>query len=175
MKTDTDWIANISSGRLGITSRPRGGDWLEDEVRGWRASGVDTVVSLLTREEVAELNLENEESFCREQGIAFRSLPIPDRGVPLSRASMQELVTALKHDLDSGRAVAVHCRQGIGRSALVVASVMICSGEDPDRAFQAIESARGCPVPDTIEQRNWVKQFAMEETQAPRQAAAADG
>ena len=37
--------------------RPRGGDWLADEIRSLRACGVDVLVSLLTGEEVGELDL----------------------------------------------------------------------------------------------------------------------
>ena len=35
------------AGRLAIMARPRAGDWLEDEISGWRAQGVEIVVSLL--------------------------------------------------------------------------------------------------------------------------------
>jgi len=38
-------------GRLGIAARPRGGDWLIDELRSWRKAGVHVVVSLLTPDE----------------------------------------------------------------------------------------------------------------------------
>ena len=38
-------------GRLAIVPRPRGGDWLEDQVRGWRALGIGVVVSLLVSQE----------------------------------------------------------------------------------------------------------------------------
>lgn len=151
---------------------------MEDEVRGWRAAGVDIVVSLLMREEVMELNLEEEEALCRNEDVEFRSLPIPDRGLPPSRASVQKQVAALNDDFNSGKSIAVHCRQGIGRSSVIAALVMISSGVDPDQAFQRIESARGCPVPDTLEQRNWVIQFAAAEAQASQvtvtQAAATD-
>ena len=43
------WIDDFESGRLGIMPRPRGGDWLEDEIRSLKVSGVDAVVSLLER------------------------------------------------------------------------------------------------------------------------------
>ena len=47
-------------GRLAIVPRPRGGDWLDVEARGWRNLGFDCVVSLLERPEEAELQLEGE-------------------------------------------------------------------------------------------------------------------
>jgi hypothetical protein len=35
-------------GKVRIMARPRGGDWLIDEIKALRASGVDILVSLLT-------------------------------------------------------------------------------------------------------------------------------
>ena len=52
-----------------------------------------------------------------------------------------------------GRAVAVHCRAGIGRSSMIVASALIRNGLSPESAFRAIEESRGCNVPDTPEQK----------------------
>lgn len=33
------------AGKLALAPRPRGGDWLEDELACWRQEGVDEVVS----------------------------------------------------------------------------------------------------------------------------------
>ena len=63
-------------GRLAISSRPRGGDWLADEMKNWRSSGLDTIVSLLTPEEMKDLDLQDEEHYCQENGIQFLSFPI---------------------------------------------------------------------------------------------------
>ena len=51
MRTELFWIDGPWPGRLAIMPRPRGGDWLEEEIQSWRRSGVDLVVSLLTLEE----------------------------------------------------------------------------------------------------------------------------
>jgi protein-tyrosine phosphatase len=56
----------------------------------------------------------------------------------------------------------VHCRQGIGRSSLVAACVLVISGESPQSAFEHIERARGRSVPDTAEQKEWVTSFARD-------------
>ena len=45
----------------------------------WREAGLDVVTSSLTREEVAELELRDEEALAREQGLEFHAFPIPDR------------------------------------------------------------------------------------------------
>ncbi|MDZ5649400.1 protein-tyrosine phosphatase family protein [Nitrospirillum sp. BR 11828] len=148
------------TGRLAIMARPRAGDWLEDEIAGWRAEGVDEVISLLELAEVQELALMAEERLCQAQGIAFTTFPMPDRGVPDSRRRVAMLARRLSQDLASGRSVAVHCRAGIGRSSLLAASVLACAGLDVTAAFARIALARGVPVPDTDEQHAWVRSFA---------------
>jgi protein-tyrosine phosphatase len=140
--------------------RPRGEDWLEDEIQSWRRSGVDLVVSLLTCEEQAELKLPNEEAFCRANGIEYLSFPIEDRGVPSSAKAFSELANNLTEQLANGKNVAIHCRQGIGRAALVAISLLILSGLEPAAAIQRVGAARGCPVPETPEQRRWIVDFA---------------
>jgi len=161
-KAEVFWVSGPWPGRLGIVPRPRGGDWLADEIRSWRASGLDVVTSLLTPDEVAELELQEEETQSREEGLEFHAFPIPDRGVPPSREDLIKLVGKLEKALETGKNVAVHCRQGIGRSSLVIASVLVSAGEEPNEAFRRIEKARGTPVPDTLEQRDWVSQMATE-------------
>jgi protein tyrosine phosphatase (PTP) superfamily phosphohydrolase (DUF442 family) len=156
MRKDYYEIQGPWPGRLAISPRPRGDDWLEDEIRTWKKDGFDLVVSLLTRDEERELGIEKEGTLARQIGLEFKSLPIPDRGVPRSRAAIQTLVGSIREHLKSDRNVLVHCRQGIGRSALVAASVLADFGADPKSVWSVIETARGVPVPDTPEQKRWV-------------------
>ncbi|MFQ5873722.1 MAG: protein-tyrosine phosphatase family protein [Dehalococcoidia bacterium] len=149
-------------GQLAIVPRPRGGDWLEDEVRSWQRAGLNVIVSLLTGDEVANLNLAREAALCQAYGLQFFSFPIVDRGVPSSRRATWDLVRQLNEALTEGRRVAIHCRQGIGRSALIAACLLVFTGEDPETAFERVSAARGCSVPETSEQREWVIEFARE-------------
>lgn len=64
--------------------RPHGGDWLEDEIRSLRSQGVDVLVSLLTPDEMAALDLTDVAGTCHLLGIQFLSFPIDDRSVPVS-------------------------------------------------------------------------------------------
>ena len=41
------WIPEIAPWRVAILPRPRGGDWLEDEIRELKRAGVGVLVSLL--------------------------------------------------------------------------------------------------------------------------------
>ena len=149
-------------GSLSIVPRPRGGDWLEDEVRGWREAGLDVIVSLLTADEIDDLGLNQEASYCKTHEVQFLEFPIPDLGVPASREAALEFLGKLNSALGAGKSVGLHCRQGIGRSGLIATCLLVLSGLDPEIAFQGVSAARGCPVPETSEQRDWVIEFAQE-------------
>jgi protein-tyrosine phosphatase len=156
MAAQAYWIEGPERGRLAIVPRPRGGDWLEDEIADWREAGIDIVVSFLTPDEVAEFDLEAEKELSEAHGIRFISFPIPDRGVPASKVAAAALVQDLEKSLAAGEKLALHCRQSVGRSALIAAYLLVAEGEDPRRAFERISSARGVTVPDTAEQIQWV-------------------
>ncbi len=162
MKTELYWIDGSWPGKLAIVPRPRGGDWLEDEVQAWRQAGLDVMVSLLTREEGTDLDLAQEAELSQARGIQFIGFPIPDRSVPLSRRATLELLRELHQFLVKGKNVGLHCRQGIGRSAVIAACLLVFLGIEPEAAFQHISVARGCAIPETAEQREWVIVFARE-------------
>lgn len=162
MLTELFWIPTAFPGRLAMAPRPRGGDWLDDEIAGWERAGVTMIVSLLTPDEAAELDLEDEATTSAAHGISFRSLPVPDRDVPASRAEFRGLVEEIAHELQAGRRVAVHCRQGIGRAGLVAGGVLIASGIAPSAAVATLSTVRGRPVPETPAQRRWLDEFANE-------------
>ena len=93
MEPDLFWIPGSWPGRLAIAARPRGGDWLADEAKGWQRAGIDMVVSLLESGEAAQLDLLDERSAAEDSGIRFVSFPIPDRGVPASTLLSQEMTS----------------------------------------------------------------------------------
>jgi len=159
MRQQVYWINLPMVGRLAIMARPRAGEWLDDEISGWRAQGISIVISLLEQQEVGELGLQREADLCLEQGMEFLSFPIPDRGVPESLRDARALAHAVSTKIGEGKAVAVHCRAGIGRSSLIAACALVCSGFDPAAAFEVIGKARGVSVPDTERQRDWVTTF----------------
>src|SRR5215510_13579008 len=104
MRSDIHWIEVPAAGRLAIMARPRAGDWLEDEIAGWRAAGIDIVVSLLEPAEIEELGLHQEPGLCRDQGMEFLSFPIPDRGVPSSASEAAALARHLAAGIAAGKA-----------------------------------------------------------------------
>lgn len=45
MRAEIYTIGDLARGRLSIMARPRGGDWLADEMQSLRDAGVDALVS----------------------------------------------------------------------------------------------------------------------------------
>ncbi|HLG61432.1 MAG TPA: protein-tyrosine phosphatase family protein [Ktedonosporobacter sp.] len=152
-------VQGLSTGKVSIMARPRGGDWLPDEIKDLHTSGVDVLVSLLTDAEVSELDLVEEAACCREQGIQFISFAIVDLSIPSFSEETFQLLRRLKAYLSEGKHVTFHCRAGIGRSSLMAASLLVLTGLTADRAFDLLGQASGYSVPETAEQRAWVVAF----------------
>jgi len=153
------WI-DAGSCRLAILPRPRGWDWLPDDIAAARRDGVDLIVSALTEVENQELGLSEEAKCCKESTIEFLSFPIEDRSLPDSEGSLDAFIDSLDEKLKQGESIAIHCRAGIGRSSMLCACLLVRQGLSSESAFQKIQIARGCAVPDTAEQRKWAESFA---------------
>ena len=154
------WVTGHWPGKLALAARPRGGDWLPDELENWKQSGIQSVLSLLTSTEEQELGLSNEAKDARRIGLEFRSYPIEDRGVPRIEAELGKVLDVVDGTLRAGRNVLVHCRQGIGRTGLVAACLLVKNGMSPGAAVEAVSAARGLAVPETVEQREWIERYA---------------
>jgi protein-tyrosine phosphatase len=160
MWTKLYWFDGPWSGKLALASRPRGGDWLEEEMAAWRGADIDTVLSLLTPAEEQELDLQREAHDVKARGMKFVSLPIPDREVPNSESELSAALDRLDADLSAGKNVVIHCRQGVGRTGLVAACLLVAKGLTPDKAVKTLSVARGIAVPETVEQRRWIDHYA---------------
>jgi protein-tyrosine phosphatase len=160
MNTELYWIQAAGPGKLAVMPRPRGGDWLEEEIWSLRQAGVDILVSMLTPEEETMLELDAEGKLARAQGMEFIAHPIPDRDIPASPQQTWKLARSLADRFGEGKRIAVHCRMGIGRSPLLLACIMVSRGIPAADAWGAIGTARGCEVPDTFEQWAWLERTA---------------
>lgn len=136
MLVDIYWIDKIKSGKIGIMARPRGGYWLEDEIKSLKTSSVGVVVSLLESEEISELDIVDEENLCKLNELLFLSFPIKDRNIPPSIQKTFEFAQNLFNFLKEGKNVVIHCRQGIGRSSLIAACVLVLNGFSSEEVFE---------------------------------------
>jgi len=160
MRKELYWLDESWPGRLAVGTRPRGGEWLKDDVSSWKRAHIDGVLSLLTPDEEQDLDLREEAGEVRAQGMSFTSFPIPDRQTPKSESKLAEVLELATRDLSDGRNVLVHCRQGIGRSGLVAACLLVKKGTSPGAAVDLVSAARGVSVPETLEQRDWIDHHA---------------
>ena len=161
MPKELYWLDESWPGKLAIAPRPRGGEWLEDDIAGWKRAGVNAVLSLLTPGEEKDLGLRDEDGEVRKQGMEFTSFPIPDLQIPRSEAKWAEVLEKVTRSLSSGKNVLVHCRQGIGRSGLVAACLLVKKGMSPGAAVESVSAARGLSVPETPGQRDWIDHYAV--------------
>jgi len=154
------WIS-LDEIRLGIMPHPEGGEDLPAAVADLVHEGVTTVVSLLTEEETDVLGLSKEFLIMGQSGIDLISFPISDREVPPSLSELHGLCIDLKGRLWDGESVAIHCRYGIGRSALVAGCLMLFNGEEKEQIYSKIGRDRGMSVPDTDEQKEFLSKFSL--------------
>ena len=153
------WIEPEQSPRFAIVARPGPDDELAGDLAALKHGGIDVLVSFLTDEENTLLGLREERRLAEQVGLHFNSYPIPDTQVPSDVAGFRDLVGQLAEQVRAGQRVGAHCRGCIGRSTVLIASLMIALGSDAEDALRKIQRARGLMVPDTAEQREWILNF----------------
>jgi protein-tyrosine phosphatase len=158
MYTKIYWIHDFENGaKLGIMPRPRGDDWLEEEIIKLKKQHIGLWVSLLEQDEMNELGLRNQSALCSKHVLGYINFPIVDRSVPEKGAKIDSLIEQLYQKIQSGHSVVIHCRMGIGRSSIIAACILLKQGFKTEQIIQKITSARGLKVPDTDAQIQWLK------------------
>ena len=151
------WVESSVPGRVAVVSRPRS----VAHFARMKARGIDVLVSMMEPKEAEELGLGDEAGHCARAGIEFLSVPITDHGIPDSFETIERAVAALSSHLAAGRGVAAHCYAGLGRSPLMVASLLIHHGYSDADAIALVSEARGYDVPEMDDQHVWLSDFAM--------------
>lgn len=157
MGTKIHWIDQFPTGKVGIMAKPDGSNFLEDEIKNLSVQHIDTLVSLLEEKEIKELELEEEENYCRQFGINFINFPIRDFSVPEEISQFIILIDDINMRLKNGESIVIHCWMGIGRSSLLAAGILVRNGIEAEKAFELISAERNVKVPETAEQMEWVK------------------
>jgi protein-tyrosine phosphatase len=153
------WLGTRPKVTLAVVSCPRGDGKLKSDLYELKSSGIDTVVSLLEKDEADWMGLADEGPLAQDLGMNFISFPIPDANVPLDPLEFQSFVAALASRVIAGETIGVHCRGCIGRSIVLAGCTLIQLGFTADTALAALEAARGCAVPDTLEQERWILHY----------------
>ncbi len=158
MFTKIYWIHQFeNSAGIAIMARPRGEEWLEDEIDKFKKQNVGLLVSLLEQKEISELGLNKQKELCIKNNIAFINYPIVDRGIPKKGYELDKFISQLTEKVKEGISIVIHCRMGIGRSSIIAACILLQAGLKTDDIIQKISKVRGLKVPDTDEQIKWLK------------------
>ena len=152
-------LKNLDIGKLSVMAKPVSGEWIEDEFIGFKRLEIDCIVSLLEKDEEAEVGLKLESQLCAQNGIEFLSFESPDRNIPNKNRALG-FATQLVDRLNENKHVAIHCRAGIGRTGIMASAVLVKLGVDPMEAMKQISLVRGVEIPDTQEQKEWVLSLA---------------
>jgi hypothetical protein len=153
----------VIPGRLLAGEYPIGGDY--SDARGrlarFREAGVNHFIDLT---EPGELPAYRHllPVYTRYQGS-----PIADSSVPASAAQIQELISDIRAAVEAKRCLYVHCRQGIGRTGLVMGCYLADTAGDGNAAlkelnqlWQQSERAKSWhSIPQTAEQADYIRRW----------------
>jgi protein-tyrosine phosphatase len=95
--------------------------------RAWREAGVSFVVSLIEDWEVPRRAPGLFDALALE-GIELERYPIVDFGVPREGPGFARLLRDVERRLAAGEGVLVHCNAGLGRTAVVLGSILKSHG-----------------------------------------------
>jgi protein-tyrosine phosphatase len=119
------------AGRPSYPDEPPSRNAVEAGVRAWRQADVALVVSLIEDWEVPRRAPGLFEALVRE-GLVVRRFPIADFGAPTDSFAFSQLLGEIRRRLAEGGGVLVHCNAGLGRTALVLASILKTHGLGSD-------------------------------------------
>jgi protein-tyrosine phosphatase len=147
---------------MAIVQCPQGGSYLRRELSHFKNAGIQTLVSLLSEEQVSMLDLGEEPLVAARLGMEFLHNPLPDHQLPPDLQAFRAFVGDLAQRLRAAQRIGIHCWGSIGRATVTAACTLIHLGWPPVTALDAVEMARGCPVPDTEEQEHWILNYKAE-------------
>ncbi len=153
-------VKTNASGQLHIMGAPPARS-LAAVFRELSARDVSKLVSLLTDDDMAALDLVEEASAAGAQGIEFIRFPVVDFGLPdpeLLRAEVSRLCEALRQ----GESIAIHCRAGIGRTGVLASCILKGLGYASEDAMAHVAAARRVSIPDTEAQREFIEEFQVD-------------
>ena len=159
-------------GQIGITLCPGkidsygiAGNWerdLELDLERIRKWGATAVVSLITGEEIRDLQVQDISRAVADRHMEWWHLPIPD-GQPPGPDFEKAWVhagAAVRDRLRLGFDVLVHCKGGLGRAGTVAARLLVEFGENPDEAIRRVRAVRSQNALETRDQERHVKRCA---------------
>lgn len=121
----------VLDGKIAGMERPGSLFELEEDLKFLRGAGIEVIV-----------NLQEKEHFQQHTGFIVKNIPIEDFQAP-EHAHFKEFISYVTRHIDSGRSVLVHCRAGMGRTNIMLASFLVHHlGLDPNSALDRVRISR---------------------------------
>jgi protein tyrosine phosphatase (PTP) superfamily phosphohydrolase (DUF442 family) len=111
-----------------------GGAFFAADIPALAAQGVGAVVDLRSEDR-------DDPALLAAHGVHFLHLPTEDH-CALSQADMDQGVAFITRELNGGRKVLVHCREGIGRSVTLALCALVARGAAPLEAMLQVKDRR---------------------------------
>ena len=147
-------------------SRSRAGSM--DRLRRFLEAGITCFIDLTEPEEGPAYEMRLPFATPSGRRVEYLRQPIPDHDVPADRETMRRILALLDGALESGHGVYLHCRAGIGRSAMVAGCWLAerspgggaAALAELDDYWQQCRQSRSWPqVPETDEQAEFVRSW----------------
>lgn len=161
------------AGALGMTFAPGMKDvgWSREVATDLAALkdeyGTDVLVSLMEDFEYDVYRMNDARSFFESiTAVDMESVhfPIVDVDVPRGEQieEFADFIGGIIGSLREGKNVVAHCRGGIGRTGIVVSSVLVGLGHEADEAIEVVRQTRSPRMVETRPQESYVRAFAKE-------------
>lgn len=126
------------------------------EIKTWGASAL---VSLVEDYEFEVLAVPEFAEKIRASGIEWHHLPLMNRDVPDARFEERWITSGrvLRQRLQTGERIVLHCKNGLGRTGMIAARLLVELGEYPEAAIRRVRSARPGAI-ETVQQKRHVYQ-----------------
>jgi protein-tyrosine phosphatase len=139
------------AGRPSYPDEPPTAEAVETGVLAWRESGVDLVLSLIEDWEVPRRAPGLFEALARQR-IEVQRFPIADFGVPREAPTFGRLLRDVVDRLAAGDGILVHCNAGLGRTAVVLASILKAHGLALDPVTELRRIYRPTAMQDPVQE-----------------------
>lgn len=140
---------HVGAGKLGMCISPgrKKGRWdrslnadLERIQSTYRS---DVIVTLLTEQDIQDIQVPALLDSIRSRGIASIHFPIRDKFIPSDIERFTQLIHTIVQMLHRGKTVVVHCNGGKGRTGLVVVATLIAyHGYTVAQAMETVRASR---------------------------------
>lgn len=143
--------AFVIDGVLAGMSHPPYGGTLRGFLRSLEEEGIGAIVSLTDHgPDAAELE---------EEGFEHLRLPVRDFSAPTAKQIDRFVAFVRRSRRKTGKAVAVHCGSGLGRTGTMLACFLVAEGRSPAQALTEVRSKRPGSV-ETKEQEKAVRDYS---------------